>query len=134
LVIVAFSIVFIHTFSISMVRGDNFVDWKESIHFELRCVDLDLTLHKDEPHISTKSSNAWEKIDYERWERFNHLCLMFIKSCISKNIRGFIPQCSKAKDFLKVINEQFVHSDKAFTNTLMKRLSDMLFDYSKDVR
>jgi len=117
-----------------MVRGDNFVDWKESIHFELRCMDLDLNLHKDEPYISTKSSNAWEKIDYERWERFNHLCLMFIKSCISKNIMGFIPQCSKAKDFFKVINEQFVHSDKAFTNTLMKRLSDMLFDYSKDVR
>jgi predicted chitinase len=59
---------------------------------------------------------------------------MFIKSRISKSIRDFIPQCSKIKDFLKVIDEQFVHSNKALTKTLMKRLSDMSFDYSKGVR
>lgn len=58
---------------------------------------------------------------------------MFIKSRISKSIRDFVPQCFKIKDFLKVIDEQFVHSNKALTNTLMKRLLDMSFDYSKGV-
>jgi len=133
LVIIVFSIAFIDTFSISMVCGDNFVDRKESIHFELSC-GFDLTLYKDELHIPTESSNAREKINYEWWERSSHLCLMFIKSCIRKSIKGFIPQCSKTKDFLKVIDKQFVHSDKALANTLMKRLSNMLFDYSKDER
>jgi len=35
---------------------------------------------------------------------------------------------------LKAIEEQFVHSDKALANTLMKRLSDISFDYSIGVR
>jgi hypothetical protein len=35
---------------------------------------------------------------------------------------------------LKAIEEQFVHSDNALANTLMKRLSDISFDYSMGVR
>ena len=39
---------------------------------------------------------------------------MFIKSHINKNIRGSIPECNKAKDFMKAIEEQFIRSDKAW--------------------
>ena len=58
---------------------------------------------------------------------------MFLKSCISKSIKSFIPRCFKVKDFLKIIDEQFVHSDNVLVNTLMMRFSNMSFDYFKGV-
>jgi hypothetical protein len=58
LVITAFSTIFIDTSSIHILCGDNFADWKESIHFALGCVDLDLALYVDEPPTLAESSNA----------------------------------------------------------------------------
>lgn len=37
---------------------------------------------------------------------------MFIKTHVSKSIRGSIPETEKVKDFLKAIEEQFVTSEK----------------------
>ncbi|KAF7152345.1 hypothetical protein RHSIM_Rhsim01G0110600 [Rhododendron simsii] len=58
---------------------------------------------------------------------------MLIKSHIHKGIRGSIPDCDKAKDFMKAIEEQFVSSDKALASTLMKKLSGMRHNSSKSV-
>ena len=63
-----------------------------------------------------------------------HLSLMFIKSLLNKNIRSSIPECNKVKDFMKVIEEQFIRSDKALASIQMKRFSSKTFDYSKNVR
>ena len=59
---------------------------------------------------------------------------MFMKSHVFKGIRGFIPECTKAKAFHKAIEKQFVSSDKALANTLMKKLSSKSFDNSISVR
>ncbi|KAL0298745.1 UNVERIFIED_CONTAM: Retrovirus-related Pol polyprotein from transposon TNT 1-94 [Sesamum radiatum] len=59
---------------------------------------------------------------------------MLIKKHISKGIRGSIPKCTKVKDFLKTIEDQYVCSDKALTSTLMKRLSDVKYNGSRSVR
>ena len=59
---------------------------------------------------------------------------MFIKSLLNKNIRSSIPECNKVKDFMKVIEEQFIRSDKALASIQMKRFSSKTFDYSKNVR
>ena len=90
---------------IPMLIGDNYNDWKESIIFSLVCMDLDLALLVDEPPVPTESSAPNDKLHYKRWERSNRLSLMFIKSHINKNIRGSIPECNKAKDFMKAIEE-----------------------------
>ena len=71
---------------------------------------------------------------HERWEQSNRLSLMFMKSHVIKGIQGSIPECIKAKDFIKVVEEQFVSSDKALASTLMKRLSSKTFDNSRSVR
>ena len=44
-----------------------------------------------------------------------------------------IPKCDKAKNFLKVVEEQFVSSDKAMVSTLMKKLSGMKHNNSINV-
>ena len=117
-----------------MLIGDNYNDLKESIIFSLGCMDLDLALHVDEPPIPTKSSAPNNKLDCKQWEWSNHLSLMFIKSLLNKNIRSSIPECNKVKDFMKVIEEQFIRSDKALASIQMKRFSSKTFDYSKNVR
>jgi hypothetical protein len=58
---------------------------------------------------------------------------MFTKSHVSKGIRGSIPECTKAKAFIKAVEEQFVSSDKALASTLMKKLSSKSFDKSRSV-
>ncbi|KAL0307710.1 UNVERIFIED_CONTAM: Retrovirus-related Pol polyprotein from transposon TNT 1-94, partial [Sesamum angustifolium] len=42
--------------------------------------------------------------------------------------------CTKVKDFLKAIEDQYVRSDKALASTLMKRLSDVKYNGSRSVR
>nr|CAD1829488.1 unnamed protein product [Ananas comosus var. bracteatus] len=70
----------------------------------------------------------------EKWERSNRLSLILRKSRVLKSIRGSIPECDKAKDYLKAIEEQFVIFDKALANTLMKRLSGIKYNRAKGVR
>ncbi|KAL0286312.1 UNVERIFIED_CONTAM: Retrovirus-related Pol polyprotein from transposon TNT 1-94 [Sesamum angustifolium] len=117
-----------------MLNGDNFSDWKDQVLLTLGCMDLDLAFRVDEPPIPTDSSTPTEKASYELWERSNRLSLMLIKKHISKGIRGSIPECTKVKDFLKAIEDQYVRSDKALASTLMKRLSDVKYNGSRSVR
>ncbi|XP_071906054.1 uncharacterized protein [Coffea arabica] len=80
------------------------------------------------------SSLSNEKAAYERWQRSNRFSLMLIKSHISQNIRGSIPDCDRVKAYMKAIDEQFVSSDKALASTLMKKLASMTLDKSRSVR
>ncbi|XP_059281612.1 uncharacterized protein LOC132035372 [Lycium ferocissimum] len=119
---------------IPMLSGDNFTEWKEKVLLTLGCLDLDLAIHVEEPPKLAESSTPNAKAYYERWERSNRLNLILIKAHISQSIRGSIPNSDKVKAYMKAIEEQFVSSDKALSNTLMKRLSSMTFDRSRSVR
>jgi hypothetical protein len=87
----------------------------------------------DEPPALTEESTPLEIAKHEWWERSNRLSLMFMKSHVSKGIRGSIPECTKAKAFIKAIKEQFVSFDKALTSILMKKLLSKSVDKSKSV-
>jgi hypothetical protein len=89
----------------------------------LGCLEHDLALREDEPPTLTDTSTPLEVTKHERWERSNRLSLMFMKSHVTKGIRGSIPESKKATEFMRAIEEQFVSSDKALASTLMKKLS-----------
>ncbi|GAV63123.1 hypothetical protein CFOL_v3_06644 [Cephalotus follicularis] len=110
---------------IPMLSGDNFSEWKEKILFTFGGMDVDLTLRVDEPPIPT---------ELNRWERSNRLSLMLVLSHVNKRIRGSDPNCDKAANYMKAMEEQSVRSDKALGSTLMKKFSGMRFDNSKSVR
>ncbi|XP_009615393.1 uncharacterized protein [Nicotiana tomentosiformis] len=112
-----------------MISGDNYTEWKEKVLLTLGFSDLDLELRVDEPSIPTESCTPAANVDYERWKN-----LILIKAHISQSIRGSIPNRNKFKAYIKVIDEQFISSNKALTSTLMKRLSSMTFDRSRTVR
>ncbi|XP_027124206.1 uncharacterized protein [Coffea arabica] len=101
---------------------------------DLRCRDLDLALHENEPPIPMDSSLSNEKAAYERWERSNHLNLKLIKSHNNQSIKGSIPDCDPVKAYMKAIDEQFVSSDKVLASSLMKKFARMTFDKSGSVR
>ena len=71
---------------------------------------------------------------YEKWERSNHIFVMFIKTKISTSIRGSVEQIDKVKPLLKVIDEQFVTSDKALANTSIMRFSSSKLTGIRGVR
>ncbi|MCI68559.1 hypothetical protein A2U01_0089820, partial [Trifolium medium] len=81
-------------------------------------MDIDYAIRKDEPAGITAASTSDEVDLYEKWERSNHLSVMFIKTKISAGIHGSIEQHENVKDLIKAIDEQFVSSDKARASTL----------------
>ena len=68
-------------------------------------MDIDYVIKKDELPPLTKTSEQVEIALYDRWERSNHLSVMFIKTKILAGIRGSIEQYLKAKELLKAIDK-----------------------------
>jgi hypothetical protein len=134
LIIAAISTTSILESTVPMLNGNNFSKWKENLLFYLGCLELDLELREDEPLALTDTSTPLEVTKHERWEQSNCLSLMFMKSHVTKGIRGSIPECKKATEFMRAVEEQFVSSDKAFASTLMKKLSSKTFDKSRSMQ
>ena len=82
-------------------------------------MDIDCAIRKDEPNPIFETSIAEVVCIYDKWERSNRLSVMLIKTKISAGIRGFVEQIDKVKPLLKVIDEQFVTSDKALVSTFI---------------
>jgi len=61
-------------------------------------------------------------LDHAKWVSLNRKCLIVIKSSIGDPIRGAIPECTTATEYLKKVESQFTGSSKAYADTLIKRL------------
>lgn len=105
--------------NISILSGDFFWTQNKKVLLTLGCMDFDLMLCVDKLFIFMESSMLLEKTTYQ-YERSNRLGMMLIRSYMS--IWGFIPEHSKVKNFIKIIEEQFVTSNKVLASTLTKRL------------
>jgi hypothetical protein len=62
------------------------------------------------------------EIEKINWERSNRKCHMVIKERISEGIRGAIPECETAVEYLEKVESQFTGSSKAYASSLIKRL------------
>ena len=105
------------------LRGDNYKVWKEKIFLHLGWMDINCAIRKDEPDPITETNTIEAVCPYDKWERSDHLSMMFIKTKISAGIRGSVEQIDKVKPLLKAIDEQFVTYDKAFASTLIMQFS-----------
>ena len=94
---------------------------------------MDYAIRKDEPPALTNTSTTADIMLYERWERSNHLSMMFIKTKISAGIRGSVDQHERVRDLLKSIDDQFVTSDKALASTLIMKFSSVRLTNVKGV-
>jgi len=57
-----------------------------------------------------------------KWDMSNRKYLLLIKQTISDPIKGTIPECATAKEYLKRVESQFTGSLKAYASTLIKKL------------
>jgi hypothetical protein len=64
----------------------------------------------------------------------NRKCLIVIKSSIKEAIRGGIPDCETAKEYLKKVESQFTGSSKTYTSTIIKRLVTEKYSFGSGVR
>jgi len=88
-------------------------------------MDIDYAIRKDEPPDITETSTPDDVDLYEKWERSNHLSVMFMKINISASICSFVDQHEKANDLLKAIDDQFITSNKALASTLIMQFSSL---------
>jgi len=72
-------------------------------------------------------------LDRKKWDISNHKYLMVAKSTISDAIRGSIPDCDTATEYLKKVENQFTGSLKAYTSTLIKKLFNKKY-YGRGIR
>ena len=80
--------------------------------------DADFTARKrDHAEVRMKYD-----LDQKKWDISNRKRLMMAKSTISDAIRGSIPDCDTATEYLKKVESQFTGSSKAYESTLIKKL------------
>nr|CAD1817231.1 unnamed protein product [Ananas comosus var. bracteatus] len=86
------------------------------------------------PECRLVGSDPHKHAFHEKWEKSNRLSLLLMQAHVGKNIRGSIPVCTTAKNFMKAIEDQFVSFDKAKASTLMSKMASMKYSGSGSIR
>ncbi|KAK2978429.1 hypothetical protein RJ640_002702 [Escallonia rubra] len=97
-------------------------------------MNLDYALWVDALAVLTTESSTVQKVDYEKWERFNRISLMIMKGSITAAIRRAIPDSDNAKFYLAHIEEQFQGSSKLHAITLITKMVTLKYSGSNSVR
>jgi hypothetical protein len=128
--------------SVEPLTGANYLQWWGKINMSLALFKIDKAITDKRPveptlfdipsdlSVDAKAERekqnsklmSYYEIDKINWERSNRKCLMVIKERISEGIRGAIPVCETAVEYLKKVESQFTGSSKAYASSLIKRL------------
>ena len=68
-------------------------------------MDIDYAIRKNEPSTFLATSIRANIELYDKWERSNHLSIMFIKTQIPAGICGSIEKHEKVRDLMKAIDK-----------------------------
>ncbi|CAN6678769.1 unnamed protein product [Malus baccata var. baccata] len=120
--------------SIEPLNGHNFKKWKQDVEIMLGLMDYDLALREDQPPAVTENSTNKQRMKAKKWEKSNRMTLIEMKKSITKTVRGGIPLCEKAKDFLEAVGAKFKVSKNAEMGNLMTTLTSLKFDGKTSVR
>ncbi|XP_008799659.1 uncharacterized protein LOC103714250 [Phoenix dactylifera] len=117
-----------------ILNGSNYTEWKERMLILLGCIDLDLVLRVDKPPVLTEGATLEEKAFYDKWDCSNRLSLLLMSAHVGRNVKGSIPECQTAHEFMEAVDQQFASSNKALASTLMAKLSSMRYSGSGSIR
>jgi hypothetical protein len=143
-----------HLSAIQPLNGSNYGSWRETIEIVLTLMEIDLALTADAPKEpekpvlrdgETAQAFATHERDFApirmaydleraKWDASNRKCLMVIKSSIKEAIRGGIPDCKTAKEYLKKVESQFIGSSKMYGSTIIKKLVTEKYSFDSGVR
>jgi hypothetical protein len=122
--------------TIKPLNGSNYAQWRERIEMILGLSDLDYALHDayfTEPSIEDplyENKLMQYGINKVKWEKSNKICMMIIKHSMVEIIRGAIPECATAKEYLEKVASQFTGSSKAYASSLVSEFINMRYDGS----
>jgi hypothetical protein len=68
--------------SIPMLMDSNYKEWKDTLQIILGCLDLDIALQQDKPHLPAADSPENVQNAHARWMRSNRLYLKVIQMTI----------------------------------------------------
>ena len=71
-----------------MLNETNFKAWKGKLLVNLGFMELDYALRQEQPSPLTAEITPDEKMEFERWDRSNHMSLMIMQQCIPEAFRG----------------------------------------------
>ncbi|XP_019177188.1 PREDICTED: uncharacterized protein LOC109172486 [Ipomoea nil] len=120
--------------NVPILNEDNHKEWKDAILLQLRLLELDYAVLNEEPPEVTEESTGEAKQLRAQWEKSNGLCVLFIKSRISRKIRFCFEDIKKAKPLLKAIDDNFIESKKVLAMTLIMKLRNLRLSTVKGTR
>jgi hypothetical protein len=143
-----------HLSVIQPLNGSNYGSWRETIEIVLALLEIDFALTTDAPKEpkrpvlhdgDTAQAFATRERDFApirmaydleraKWDASNCKCLMVIKSSIKEVIRGEIPDCVIAKEYLKKVESQFTGSSKTYASTIIKKLVTEKYSFGSGMR
>jgi hypothetical protein len=142
-----------HLSTIQPLNGSNYGSWRETIEIALTLMEIDLALTTDAPKepekpvihdgetpqaFATRERDftpirmAYD-LEHAKWDTSNCKCLMVIKSSIKEAIRGGIPNCETAKEYLKKVESQFTGPSNTYASTIIKRLVMKKYSFDSGV-
>ncbi|GAV56711.1 UBN2_3 domain-containing protein [Cephalotus follicularis] len=113
---------------IEVLNGSNYKKWRQDLDIVLGILELDLALRDERPELPTEDSSHEAKVNYDKWERVNCMCLMVMCRSMPEPIRGGVPEYENARQFLESVKERFMESEKGETGSLMISLTNMHYD------
>jgi hypothetical protein len=122
--------------TIEPLNGSNYAQWRERIEMILGLSDLDYALQDAYPTEPSVEDPLYENklmqygINQVKWEKSNKKCMMIIKHSMAETIRGVIPECVTAKEYLEKVATQFTGSSKAYASSLVNEFINMTYDGS----
>jgi hypothetical protein len=122
--------------TIEPLNDNNYAQWRERIKMILGLSDLDYALQDGYPAEPSIEDPLYEHklmqygINKVKWEKSNKKYMMIIKHSMAETIRGSIPDCATAKEYLEKVVSQFTGSSKAYASSLVSEFINMRYDGS----
>jgi hypothetical protein len=128
--------------NILTLNGSNYRVWRKKYELELALGEVDFAIispcpieqedpvrdenESDADFATRKRDHAEIRMKYDlehrQWTLSNRKCPLVAKATIEEQIRGSIPKCATAKEYLDKIKSQFTGSTKATTSSLIMKL------------
>lgn len=120
--------------NIEKLNGTNFKTWKQQIDMNLGLLEFTIAFKEPKPAALTNISSQEEKDAFKKWERANDMSLLIMQNSMEEHIRGGIPGCDLAKDYMEAVEEKFKRSDKAESSSYLTTLTSTKFDGTGSMR
>ncbi|CAL8990375.1 unnamed protein product [Prunus brigantina] len=120
--------------NIEKLNGTNFKTWKQQIDMNLGLHEFTIAFKEPKLAALTDVSSQEEKDAFKKWERANDMSLLIMQNSMEEHIRGGIPGCDLAKDYMEAVEEKFKRSDKAESSSYLTTLTSTKFDGTGSMR